>query len=149
MLITTENLTKSDQVPPNQFDNLCKHADDLLNTVSSELPRPPPPTPSSEPPLRPLSSEQTARPLKRPLDDNDISNQDEQLPIEPAIKHYKISSEFYEVEDVISSKIAKHNGRFRKVFLIKWKNYPADANTWEPLCNLNAATRKLVKTRYF
>ena len=40
-----------------------------------------------------------------------------------------------QVEDVISSKIAKHNGRFRKVFMIKWKNYSADANTREPLCN--------------
>ncbi len=36
MLITTEDLSESDQVPPNQFDNLCKHADDLLDTVSSE-----------------------------------------------------------------------------------------------------------------
>jgi Chromo (CHRromatin Organisation MOdifier) domain len=148
MLITTEDLSKSDQVPPNQLDNLCKHADDLLNTVSSELLRPPPPTPASEPPLRPLLPEPKARPPKRPLDD-DVSGQDQQLPIKPAITKCDIPDDFYEVEDIISSKIIKLNGRFCKVILIKWKNYPDDANTWEPLRNLNAATKKLVKTRNF
>lgn len=75
MLITTEDLSESDQVPPNQFDNLCKHADDLLDTVSSEMPRPPPPTPASELPLRPLLPEPNTRTLKRPLDD-DVSSQE-------------------------------------------------------------------------
>ena len=104
MLITTDDLLKSDQVLPDRFDILCKHVtDDLHDTVSSELPRPPPPTPASEPPLRPLLPEPKARPPKRPLDD-EISSQDEQLPIEPAITKCDIPDDFDEVEDIISSK---------------------------------------------
>ena len=149
MLITTDDLSKSDQVPPDRFDIVCKHVtDDLHDTVSSKLPRPPPPTSAGEPPLRPLLPEPKTRPPKRPLDD-EILSRDEQLSIESAITKCDISDDFYEVEDIISSKRIKLNGRFCKVILIKWKNDPDDASTWEFLYNLNTATKKLVKTRNF
>jgi hypothetical protein len=52
MLITTESLSKYDQVPPDRIDVSCKHVtDDLLDTDTSKMLRPPPPTPFNEPPL--------------------------------------------------------------------------------------------------
>jgi hypothetical protein len=39
----------------------------------------------------------------------------------------------FEVESIVSKKIKKG----KPYYLVKWKGYPSDDNTWEPLNNLN------------
>eukprot|EP00984_Skeletonema_dohrnii_P003329 scaffold1117_cov187-Skeletonema_dohrnii-CCMP3373.AAC.5 len=45
---------------------------------------------------------------------------------------------FYEVEAVVGQR--KKKGR--KEYLIKWKGYASDQNTWEPIANLNKSARE-------
>ena len=46
--------------------------------------------------------------------------------------------DFYEVEAVVGQR--KKKGR--KEYLIKWKGYASDQNTWEPIANLNKSARE-------
>ena len=46
----------------------------------------------------------------------------------------------YEVEHILDvrwSKKRTRNGRSFKEYLVKWKNFTADHNSWEPTANLN------------
>ena len=43
----------------------------------------------------------------------------------------------YEVETVVERRQAEDGSGFE--FLVKWKGYPSEENTWEPQCNLSSA----------
>src|SRR5437762_14334427 len=45
----------------------------------------------------------------------------------------------YEVEEILKSKIDKHNGVLQ--YLVKWKGCPATDNTWEPAINVKNAPK--------
>jgi hypothetical protein len=83
VLITTDDLFYTDRVPPDRFIIVCQHGtNDLQDAVSSQLPRPPPSTLGSEPPLPSfLPAPRNTRRRKRPLDDNNVSKQGTQLTI--------------------------------------------------------------------
>ena len=46
-------------------------------------------------------------------------------------------AEEYEVEDILDERLNKR--RKRKEWLVKWKGYPSEENTWEPEQNLKNA----------
>jgi Chromo (CHRromatin Organisation MOdifier) domain len=56
---------------------------------------------------------------------------------------------FYEVEDVIKARRRKHKGQCRKEYLVKWKNHPAEDNSWEPINCLNDASKMIRKDKAF
>ena len=44
----------------------------------------------------------------------------------------------YDVDDIIAERMAKNDtGNSEKQWLVKWKGFPASAQTWEPLENLS------------
>mmetsp|Transcript_14973 Transcript_14973/g.23179 ORF Transcript_14973/g.23179 Transcript_14973/m.23179 type:complete len:134 (+) Transcript_14973:181-582(+) len=49
-----------------------------------------------------------------------------------------VEEDFYEVEAVVGQR--KKKGRYE--YLIKWKGYASDQNTWEPIANLNKSARE-------
>ena len=55
----------------------------------------------------------------------------------------KQREKMYEVEDVLGKKIEKVNGRKQTFYLIKWKNYPASDNSWQPEVNLTPEARAM------
>lgn len=50
-------------------------------------------------------------------------------------------SQEYEVEEIVQSK--EEDGV--REFLVKWKDYPHDNNTWEPECNLGNASAAIAR----
>jgi Chromo (CHRromatin Organisation MOdifier) domain len=56
-----------------------------------------------------------------------------------------IPPDFSEVENVIKTRKRVYKGRYRTWFLIKWKNFPPEDNSWEPFSSLNAATKLISK----
>ena len=50
---------------------------------------------------------------------------------------------FYAVEAVVGNRLQRSPyGRMLKQFEIKWRGYPAEANTWELAKDLDSETRK-------
>ena len=42
----------------------------------------------------------------------------------------------YEVEAILKQRVRKYGKGFRKTYLLHWKGYPSEEDTWEPKCNL-------------
>ena len=42
----------------------------------------------------------------------------------------------YEVEAILKQKVMKYGKGFRKTYLVHWKGYPSEEDSWEPRCNL-------------
>ena len=52
--------------------------------------------------------------------------------------------EEYEVEEVMDSRVSGRGGG-RLEYLVKWKNYPIEESTWEPVENLENAKKEVQK----
>ena len=42
----------------------------------------------------------------------------------------------YEVEAILKQRVRKYGKGFRKTYLVHWKGYPSEEDSWEPRCNL-------------
>ena len=52
----------------------------------------------------------------------------------------EIPQGFYNVEEILESRITTHNRRQRKEYKVKWLGFPVEEATWEPYNNLTVNT---------
>ena len=82
------------------------------------------------------------------IDDNKFPNRDKPVPAHQR-DVTELPPNFYEVEDIIKTRKHKHKGCYRTEYLVKWKNFPHEDNSWEPLSNLNAAAKDILEDKSF
>ena len=50
----------------------------------------------------------------------------------------------YEVEAILKQRVRKYEKGFRKTYLVHWKGYPSEEDSWEPRCVALTQTELIV-----